>query len=144
MFPNYLFRGWSKGGFWQKKGWIEGSLIQSNQGRTEIINNKDDLFGVVGESVGQATAMMLANGSNVFSGDILDLVCLGQDRKYSSTGVVFYCEETFSFRVKDTLGESQPLVNWGFSKLIGNTFENKNLFNQIMGQFNEKTIGNST
>lgn len=143
MLLNYIFRGWSKGGWFTKKGWIEGSLIQSNQGRTEIIDYLDDLVSVDVESLGQATSMMLANGDNVFSGDMLEIICVAPDEEYSAKGIVFYCENTYSFRVKDTLGECEPLADWGFSKLIGNSFENKNLFNNIMGQFNEKTIGKS-
>ena len=92
-----LFRGLGICG----EGWIYGNLIQNNDGRAfiaEKVENSDLIYcvacGAIYENVhevdistvGQATGLKGANGSNIFEGDILELhLDDGSTRRFEAT-----------------------------------------------------------
>lgn len=103
--------------------WVYGCYIESGCDAPCIIFGDGEQIEVDKKSLGQFTGKCDQNGNEIYSGDIIQFDYIVPEEMPTGIGAVYYCENNACYRVKDNLGDKDPLVDMdGF--IIGNVSEN--------------------
>jgi hypothetical protein len=114
--------------------WVTGSFIQSRVDAPCIIFGYGEQIEIDIETLGQ---FITSNEFKqpIFEGDFGEFEHLMPEEMSTSFGLVYFCEETLCYRVKDLFGEKDPLAEIT-GKVIGNKFDNKDMLEKVIKAFN--------
>lgn len=115
------YRGKSLNGFW-----VEGMLVLKDEYAPNIhaiISQKSSFaYPVYEESIGQYTGLTDVNGTNIYEGDIVDI--LTENDEY---GVVTYEDGGFVVKASTFVVDFMSNINGKDVEIIGNAFDNPQL-----------------
>lgn len=116
--------------------WVFGSYIENRIDAPCIIFGDGEQIEIEKATLGQ---FIHCNEDNdpIFEHDLVQVDYLVPEEQGSTFGLVYFCESSYAYRVKDTFGEDDMLEDVDGSKLWGNKFDNPDLFNELAQVFPE-------
>lgn len=115
--------------------WVFGSYIENRIDAPCIIFGDGEQIEIDKATLGQLIHCN-SDGDPVFEHDFVQVDYLVPEEQGCTFGLVYFCTDSFCYRVKDTFGENDYL-NETDSKLWGNKFDNPDLFNELAQVFPE-------
>lgn len=109
--------------------WVFGSYIENAIDAPCIIFGYGEQIEIDKTTLGQFIHLN-SDGDPVFEHDFVQVDYLVPEEQGCTFGLVYFCTDSFCYRVKDTFGENDYL-NETDSKLWGNKFDNPDLFNEL-------------
>lgn len=113
--------------------WVFGSYIENRIDAPCIIFGGGEQIEIDKATLGQFIHRN-NDGELVFEHDLVQVDFLVPGEQGCTFGLVYFCTDSFCYRVKDTFGEKERLDETG-SKIWGNQFDNPDLFNQLVKVF---------
>lgn len=109
--------------------WVFGSYIENAIDAPCIIFGDGEQIEIDKNTLGQFIHYN-NDGDPVFEYDLVQIDYLVPEEQGTTFGLVYFCTDSFCYRVKDTFGEKDHLDETD-SKLWGNKFDNPDLFNDL-------------
>lgn len=116
--------------------WVFGSYIENTLDAPCIIFGDGEQIEIDKATLGQFIKYNEDNDP-VFEYDFVQVDYLVPEEQGCTFGLIYFCNSSFAYRVKDTFGEDDMLEDIDDAKLWGNKFDNPDLFNDLVAVFPE-------
>ncbi|WP_149983305.1 hypothetical protein [Pseudoalteromonas rhizosphaerae] len=113
--------------------WVFGSYIENTLDAPCIIFGDGEQIEIDKATLGQFIHIN-HYGKPVFEHDLIQVDYVVPEESGSTYGMVYFCDNSFTYRVKDIFGDND-LLSETRSRVLGNKFDSPDLFNDLVDVF---------